>query len=562
MTRRPFGAAASRALALSLGCLLLAGCEQSQAAAPGAPHAPVEPGWRSDRVPIEHVPEPGIDTVPRGTPELADLERLWSAQRYGEVLPLLISYRRAAPYGRNEVVDYMIATSACRVVGREDLGRQMFRWLLGHYNLNPESRRMAQAELDRCPPAVRLVPVSLTHVGVGPASTSGTRGKMFYMLSRGEEVPMANEPVKVFRAIPQEELEARRLPPARAAEAAARAAARAGPGYRAVAEGGFVVASRTHSEEQMRAIARGLERYLSFFVAAYGMTRPPHLVTTYLTPDAKELSKIAKQVHGIGVSGMSIGYSFRDDLSMVGIIPREVYGTLAHELFHLMVRRDFGDVPPWLDEGMAALYEVSRVRGDGSIRGIPNWRGPVLRELWGMRPSIAEVVRADWRAFEAEGAGEPVRQAANHAMARYLVLFLQERGKLPAVFEAFRARRRGRRCSPRGRPGPHAGGRGGHIGHRAGPGVRHLVPGSASLIREGGARRPRCRTLRPSKNPGGTSLTTYGPGSRVWPMPPPSRPACGWDVSATAPPWSRRHPWGDGATPLARREQCCWGHRT
>ena len=47
----------------------------------------------------------------------ADLDRLWSARRYADVLPLLERYRREAPYGKNELVDYMIATSACRVSG-------------------------------------------------------------------------------------------------------------------------------------------------------------------------------------------------------------------------------------------------------------------------------------------------------------------------------------------------------------------------------------------------------------------------------------------------------------
>jgi hypothetical protein len=415
---------------LALAAALLAGCEPEREPPPGEPPRPA---------PLPEVVRPAADAVEAG--DLAALERLWSAQRYQEVLPPLIEHRATAAYGRNEVVDYMIATSACRVPGQESLGLQMLAWIQASYSLNEESREMVKAEMSRCPPATRLVPVNLTLVGVGPASTSGTRGKMFYMLGRGEDVPVANEPVGVVRVIPPEELEARLFPPGREAEAVASVGQLAGPAYRALAEGAFVVASRTHAEAQMREIARGLTRYLEFYAATYGMPRPPHLVSVYLTSDGTEMRELAQRVHGIRVSRASIGYSFRDDLSMVGIIPQQTYGTMAHELFHLMVRRDFGDVPPWLDEGMAALYEVSRVEPDGRIRGTPNWRGPVLQQTWTNRPSVAELVRADWLAFEARSqADEPVRQAANHAAARYLILHLQERGLLPAVYRAFRER--------------------------------------------------------------------------------------------------------------------------
>jgi hypothetical protein len=215
----------------------------------------------------------------------------------------------------------------------------------------------------------------------------------------------------------------------------------AGPDYRVVVVGPFAIASRTHGEAAMRTIGDGLASYLDYYVAAYDIPRPPHLVTVYLAEHGQELRELAERVHGIGISGMSIGYSFRDDLSMVGIIPGTIFGTLAHELFHLTVRRDFGDVPPWLDEGMAALFEVSRAQPDGSIRGIPNWRGPVLRQFWGQRPTIERLVSADWRAFEAEEQEwDPVNQAANHATARYFVLYLQDHGLLPQVLDAFRQR--------------------------------------------------------------------------------------------------------------------------
>jgi hypothetical protein len=184
----------------------------------------------------------------------------------------------------------------------------------------------------------------------------------------------------------------------------------------------------------------GLSAYVDFYVSNFGMTAPENLISIYLAQDAGEMLELARQLHGIEVSQSSIGYSFRNDQSMVAIVPERAYGTLAHELFHLMVRRDFGDVPAWMDEGYAALYEVSRVYRDRTVVGLPNWRGEVIRKLGGPEfPMLQDLTRADWDEFNAEGF-EAGYQAMNHAKARYFALYLQEKGKLAETYRRFRER--------------------------------------------------------------------------------------------------------------------------
>jgi hypothetical protein len=100
-----------------------------------------------------------------------------------------------------------------------------------------------------------------------------------------------------------------------------------------------------------------------------------------------------------------------------------------------MARNQFGDIPPWLDEGMAALYEVSRRDGE-RIEGLQNWRGDVLRRFWDLRPRVNELVQMDWQSFDAAQHSRE-QQAANHAMARYFALYLQDRGDLSRVYRAF-----------------------------------------------------------------------------------------------------------------------------
>ncbi len=155
---------------------------------------------------------------------------------------------------------------------------------------------------------------------------------------------------------------------------------------------------------------------------------------------------------------------------MLAIVPGQAVGTLAHELFHMLVGERYGDMPPWLEEGVASLYEVSNVSakylpdgqvdagpggvpmvgGELPVRGAPNWRGCVLQRIWlqnfggadVQRPKVAELVAMDWRAFDnLEGDELVERQAVTHATARYFVLYLQdERQALFDVFADFGAR--------------------------------------------------------------------------------------------------------------------------
>jgi hypothetical protein len=126
---------------------------------------------------------------------------------------------------------------------------------------------------------------------------------------------------------------------------------------------------------------------------------------------------------------------------MVAWADGKTYGTFAHELFHVMVRSNFGDIPPFLDECMAALYEVSGFEGRRAV-GVRNWRGAILRNGWTNRPRITDVVQMNRSAFDdltgpSDQLASGGKQGVNHATARYLMLYLQQRGELLAVYKAF-----------------------------------------------------------------------------------------------------------------------------
>ncbi len=199
-----------------------------------------------------------------------------------------------------------------------------------------------------------------------------------------------------------------------------------------------------------------LEDFLAYLQREYGVPEPDQFITVYALPHNRDLVRFALGFHGLAVSPVAAGYVFPADRSVVGVATGTRIGTLHHELLHLLVRSHFGDIPLWLDEGLASLYEAARWHCGGLLGG-QNWRGKVLRDLWSLRPSVAELVTNRWSFDTAELAASALttapddparapavaqaeRLAARMAMARYFALYLQERGQLPALYRALRER--------------------------------------------------------------------------------------------------------------------------
>jgi len=402
---------------------------------------------------------------------LEELRERWreadSSAGYKDVSRQLIDYRLAERFSKTAEVDYMIATSLCRVPDLQDAGYNHFDWILTNYNLESDSRKDVVKEQSRCRVS-GMAPIPLqTAFASLPGQASSVRSKLFYWLGR-EDAAVNTEPVTIIDPKTKEELLSRLFAPDEQTAAVEKIGDLVGASYDVLASSNFVVASAgDHSRADLRDISVLLEQFMGFYVSAFDMRYPEYLVTVYLLPDVNSMRVLAEDLHGIKVNANSIGYAFRDDLSILGVIPGRTIGTLAHELFHVMVRDRYGDSPPWLDEGVASLYEVSNVSGkylptgrddtgpatpplvgnEFAIRGVPNWRGCVIRNLWlerlgptVVRPTITDMVTMDWQEFNSVGSEEVAQQAMHHATARYLTLYLQDQGKLFEIFTDFTQR--------------------------------------------------------------------------------------------------------------------------
>lgn len=383
--------------------------------------------------------------APAGAQSLYAIGRqAWRATQYPRAYPPLLQWR-GQPYGRTADVDYMLGTSACRMPDKREWGARTLNYILYSYALTSESRARVAAEQALCRSSAALrAPASVAGVETAIAAGATARGKMFYF---GGDNSIAAYPARQIRDIPLATLTGRLAPLGQPAAALASGRALAGPGARVKAVSRYLfVTSAGQTDAELDTIAGRLDRYLGFLDQAYGITPPDRYLTLHLLPAISDVRKTAARVHGLDVSPSTLGYAYQEDLSAVAMIRGVQAGTLLHELFHLLVRRQFGDIPQWLDEGMAGLYEVSRWEG-GRQRGLPNWRGQVIRELGSLNPTLAQVVRSPWFGFDmVGGAREPgfmvpgERIAANLATARYFALFLQDRDQLAPVFKALRRR--------------------------------------------------------------------------------------------------------------------------
>ncbi|MDB4955834.1 MAG: glycogen branching enzyme [Myxococcales bacterium] len=106
-------------------------------------------------------------------------------------------------------------------------------------------------------------------------------------------------------------------------------------------------------------------------------------------------------------------------------------GTLSHELVHPYMEKNFPDGPSWFNEGLASLYETPREKA-GHIVGAINWRLPNLKAeiRAGTLPALAKLMSTT-----REGFYEAPFDA--YAYARYLLMYLQEQGKLREFFTKF-----------------------------------------------------------------------------------------------------------------------------
>ena len=90
-------------------------------------------------------------------------------------------------------------------------------------------------------------------------------------------------------------------------------------------------------------------------------------------------------------------------------------------------------MPEWFNEGLGSLFEQCTL-ADGDIRGLENWRLPALQ-----RAIRAKKLRPLRELIEDDDFYGDRHVGLNYAQARYLLMYLQEQGKLAEYYRKLRA---------------------------------------------------------------------------------------------------------------------------
>jgi hypothetical protein len=364
----------------------------------------------------------------------------WKSERYEDAVPLLLDLRQQ-PYGKEMRIDYMLGTCYCRISGQESLGKIYLKYAYTRYPYTDASGVAIKSELEDCTAASapRKVVFSTLNA-MGGSALPGVNSKMFYSLDKRDKV-ISNNMMEVKHPLSEQELAARKLPLSQPGKAEDYMRSILGQNAKTLVQGHFVYGSLSrHNISDLKSIAQEMNQASQFFNSTFDVQLPDDFIAVFLVPSEPDLKQLAKNLHHLELQDDTLGYSFQNDNSMVAINNSSSAGTLKHELAHFLVRRSFGDIPPWFDEGLASLYEVSYFDGEDLV-GLRNWREGILLELWfypGLDEQIGvkEIAAMNWADFNQLG-GSGQAQAIHHALARYFVLFLQNQRYLPAVYKTY-----------------------------------------------------------------------------------------------------------------------------
>lgn len=204
-----------------------------------------------------------------------------------------------------------------------------------------------------------------------------------------------------------------------------------GQGFTVVIEAPFVVIGN-EGPAAVKNRASGFLRWtVKLLEKDYFTKRPDKIIEVWLFGNEKTYRAGAKKYFNDEPDTPYGYYSPSADALIMNIGPGA--GTLSHELVHPYMEANFPNVPSWFNEGLASLYERP-IEKAGHIVGLPNWRLPNLKKQLRAKtlPSIPTLLKTTRDGFYNA-------DYDSYAYARYLMLYLQEKGKLRDFYQKFLA---------------------------------------------------------------------------------------------------------------------------
>lgn len=196
----------------------------------------------------------------------------------------------------------------------------------------------------------------------------------------------------------------------------------------AVIEPPFVVWGDSGALQVQRSAENTVRWAVTHLETEFFAKRPAAIFDIFLFKDAESYERHAKALWN-ETPNTPFGYASEEHRALVMNIATGG-GTLVHEMVHPYVAANFPEAPTWLNEGLASLFEQCAER-DGEMVGLTNWR------LAGLVDAFAEkkVQRFSVLVSGGDAQFRDENEAEHYAQARYLMLYLQEKGLLRAFIK-------------------------------------------------------------------------------------------------------------------------------
>lgn len=377
-------------------------------------------------------------------------KKLLNDGKYETLIEETMKIRSSSEYGKNWIIDYYIALGFCGA-GKIDASNKGFNYIIKEYPDNVKMSNLINESRNKCNNTVSTFNFndlknlfSSNNWQGGGSEPSVVKGKLGYVLN-------CNKDIELYEFNPnfnQEELQ-KRLFQIDEVDSAVIYYKNYLPTnkYNIYASGRFIFITPLNSslsDNKIKNITDELEKTYAFYVDYYSLRPPDKLITVYLMGSSERLAEVALETHGLKIPNNNYGYSCLADLSVLGNSSASGLGTIRHELFHIIVRTDLGDIPGWLDEGIACLYEESHWENNKLVCNNIVWRTKVIQlnnKVKNPLPSIRAIIENNWGEFTPSSAKTICELSVNYAMAKHFMMYLDEKNMLPALVDSYKNRK-------------------------------------------------------------------------------------------------------------------------
>lgn len=201
-------------------------------------------------------------------------------------------------------------------------------------------------------------------------------------------------------------------------------------GYDSIVKDEILLLTKSSNNSAQKHYQKGVKDFLKWYQERY-FTELENLPITIVFFESawraqKFVSKLYPNNGGVEYQPFLGVFNPNDNLILATVTGG--YGTFLHELMHAMVHNDFVDVPAWLDEGMAMMYERS-MWSSGQLIPLPNWR----------LNNVPLDYLIDLHSLESIGESDNLdnRQLS---VLRMLMIFLESKGQLSEFYQQIKTK--------------------------------------------------------------------------------------------------------------------------